>query len=179
MNYHRPCAQPDTVLDEKGRKRTRYRSYKTPLETLAAMENPDRFLRNGLTVDDLKRVQMAKSDTDAARAMQQAKGNRQKLNSSTGCSLHHEQKGAENDDLWKAQKTKIPFPDLPINLGNRTTDFHIPSASTANDNLTKFRTERTFQSSPDLRPLQAHPAIGKDYPSGISRVAATPLPRAP
>jgi transposase InsO family protein len=74
LNYHRPCAQPDTVLDEKGRKRTRYRSYKTPLETLAAMENPDRFLRNGLTVDDLKRVQMAKSDTDAARAMQQATG---------------------------------------------------------------------------------------------------------
>ena len=73
LNYHRPCAQPDTVLDEKGRKRTRYRSYRTPLETLAAMEKPDRFLRNGLTVDDLKRVQMAKSDTDAARAMQQAK----------------------------------------------------------------------------------------------------------
>ena len=73
LNYHRPCAQPEVESDPKGRKRVRYKQYKTPFEALAALENPSRFLRNGLTVDDLKRVQMAKSDTDAARAMQQAK----------------------------------------------------------------------------------------------------------
>jgi transposase InsO family protein len=73
LNYHRPCAQPEISIDPKGRKRVRYKQYKTPLETLAALGNPNRFLRNGLTVDDLKRVQMAKSDTEAAKAMQQAK----------------------------------------------------------------------------------------------------------
>lgn len=73
LNYHRPCAQAEIEIDAKGRKRIRYRRYRTPLETLTAMENPGRFLRNHLTIGALQRVQMAHSDTDAARRMQQAK----------------------------------------------------------------------------------------------------------
>jgi hypothetical protein len=88
---------------------------------------------------------MAKSDTDAARAMQQAKGNRQKLNSSTGCSLHHEPKSGGNDGLWKARKTKIPFPDLPTNL---------VSCDLRRNVLFTFRRRgRT-----NLRPVRAEPA---------------------
>ena len=33
-NLHRPCAQPDLVVDQKGRTRRIYRRYKTPLEIL-------------------------------------------------------------------------------------------------------------------------------------------------
>ena len=37
LNYHRPCAQPEVEVDEKGRKRCFYRRYQTPLETLLAL----------------------------------------------------------------------------------------------------------------------------------------------
>jgi transposase InsO family protein len=35
LNYHRPCAQPEIGIDLKGRKRVRYKLYRTPLEDLA------------------------------------------------------------------------------------------------------------------------------------------------
>ena len=73
LNYHRPCAQPEVDIDARGRKRTRYKRYQTPLETLLALEKPNRFLRPGLSTNALKRVAAATSDTDAARTMQQAK----------------------------------------------------------------------------------------------------------
>ena len=73
LNYHRPCAQPEVEIDAKGRKRIRYKRYRTPLETLMTMEKPNQYLRPGLSIQALQRVQMARSDTDAARRMQQAK----------------------------------------------------------------------------------------------------------
>ena len=73
LNYHRPSAQPETRIDEKGRKRTRYKLYRTPLEALAALHNPGPYLRPGLTLNARKRVAHAVSDTEAARRMQQAK----------------------------------------------------------------------------------------------------------
>jgi transposase InsO family protein len=73
LNYHRPCAQADVEIDEKGRKRVRYKRYQTPLETLSLLHNPEQYLRHGLSMDALRRVAAAISDTDAARRMQQAK----------------------------------------------------------------------------------------------------------
>jgi len=73
LNYHRPCAQPEVEIDSRGRKRIRYKRYQTPLETLLAMEKPHQYLRRGLCIHALKRIQMARSDTDAARRMQEAK----------------------------------------------------------------------------------------------------------
>ena len=73
LNYHRPCAQADVEIDEKGRKRVRYKRYQTPLETLLALDKPARYLRQGLSINALKRIAAALSDTDAARRMQQAK----------------------------------------------------------------------------------------------------------
>jgi transposase InsO family protein len=73
LNYHRPCAQADVEIDEKGRKRVRYRRYRTPLETLLALQKPAQYLREGLSINALKRVAGAISDTEAARRMQQAK----------------------------------------------------------------------------------------------------------
>jgi transposase InsO family protein len=73
LNYHRPCAQADVQIDEKGRKRVRYKRYQTPLETLLALEKPAQYLRPGLSINALKRIAAARSDTDAARRMQQAK----------------------------------------------------------------------------------------------------------
>jgi transposase InsO family protein len=73
LNYHRPCAQADVRIDEKGRKRVSYKRYQTPLETLSLLDNPGQYLREGLSMNALKRVAAALSDTDAARRMQQAK----------------------------------------------------------------------------------------------------------
>jgi transposase InsO family protein len=73
LNYHRPCAQADVEIDEKGRKRVRYKRYQTPLETLLALDRPAQYLRQGLSINALKRIAGALSDTEAARRMQQAK----------------------------------------------------------------------------------------------------------
>jgi transposase InsO family protein len=73
LNYHRPCAQADVKIDEKGRKRVSYKRYQTPLETLSLLDKPGQYLREGLSMNALKRVAAALSDTDAARRMQQAK----------------------------------------------------------------------------------------------------------
>ncbi len=73
LNYHRPCAQADVEIDPRGRKRVRYKRYQTPLETLLALDEPAQYLRQGLSINALKRVGAALSDTDAARRMQQAK----------------------------------------------------------------------------------------------------------
>ena len=73
LNYHRPCAQPEIDIDSRGRKNVRYKRYRTPLETLLALEKPSQYLRHELSVHALQRIQMAHSDTDAARRMQQAK----------------------------------------------------------------------------------------------------------
>ena len=73
LNYHRPCAQPDLVIDEKGRTRYVYHRYQTPLETLLALPNPAQYLRPGLTPAILQRIAGTRSDTEAAQRMQQAK----------------------------------------------------------------------------------------------------------
>lgn len=73
LNYHRPCAQADVEIDPKGRKRVRYKRYQTPLETLLALDSPAQYLRQGLSINALKRIAGALSDTDTARRMQQAK----------------------------------------------------------------------------------------------------------
>ncbi len=73
LNYHRPCAQAEVKIDEKGRKRVSYKRYRTPFETLAELDRPAQYLRDGLSLKALERVAAAIGDTDAARRMQQAK----------------------------------------------------------------------------------------------------------
>ena len=73
LNFHRPCAQPELVVDQKGRTRRIYRRYQTPLETLLSLPQPAQYLRAGFTVDALKHMAAASSDTEAARRMQEAK----------------------------------------------------------------------------------------------------------
>ena len=73
LNYHRPCAQAEVRIDERGRKHTRYPHYQTPCEKLLSLENPQQYLRPELTVADLENLSSAMSDTAAARRMQQAK----------------------------------------------------------------------------------------------------------
>ena len=73
VDYHRPSAQAEVRIDAKGRKRRFYKLWRTPLETLLALDRPQQYLRPGLSINALKRVAAAMSDTEAARRMQQAK----------------------------------------------------------------------------------------------------------
>ncbi|MFZ3370375.1 MAG: hypothetical protein WA239_24915, partial [Candidatus Sulfotelmatobacter sp.] len=69
----RPCAQAEVEIDEKGRQQRVYRRYQTPLETLLALPQPQRYLRPGLTLSVLQRIAGTRSDTEAAQRMQHAK----------------------------------------------------------------------------------------------------------
>jgi hypothetical protein len=72
LNYHRRCAQADARIDEKGRKRIRYKRYH-PLEMLSLLDRPAQYLCDGLSMNALKRVAGAIGDIDAAPRMKQAK----------------------------------------------------------------------------------------------------------
>jgi transposase InsO family protein len=73
VNLHRPCAQAEVAVDVKGRVRRRYQRYQTPLETLLALPQAERFLRTGITAGLLLRQASQHSDTEAAGQMQAAK----------------------------------------------------------------------------------------------------------
>jgi len=75
VNYHRPSAQAEIKIDDKGRKRRLYKLWQTPFEKLLSLRQPQQFLRPGLSINALKRVAASISDTDAAIRMQQAKNN--------------------------------------------------------------------------------------------------------
>ena len=75
VNYHRPSAQAEIKIDDKGRKRRLYKLWQTPFEKLLSLDRPQQFLKPGLSLNALKRVAASISDTDAARRMQQAKDN--------------------------------------------------------------------------------------------------------
>jgi hypothetical protein len=73
VNYHRPSAQAEVPIDGKGRKRRLYKQWQTPFEKLLSLDRPRQFLRPGLSLAALKRVAATRSDTEAARRMQEAK----------------------------------------------------------------------------------------------------------
>ena len=60
-------------MDAKGRKRRRYKLWLTPLEKLLSLDRPEQYLRQGRSVDALKRHAEALSDTEAAERLQCAR----------------------------------------------------------------------------------------------------------
>jgi len=73
VNFHRPSAQPEVEIDAKGRKRRRYKQWLTPLEKLLSLDRPEQYLRQGRSVDALRRAAGALSDTEAAIRLQRAR----------------------------------------------------------------------------------------------------------
>jgi hypothetical protein len=77
LNFHRPCGQPELILDPRGKHKYVYRRYATPWEVLrellpAAPENQS-YLKPGLSIQALDQTAQAHSDTESARRMQEAK----------------------------------------------------------------------------------------------------------
>ncbi len=75
VNFHRPCFFAETVTDAKGkqRKRYRYEHLMTPYDKLKSLPNAHRFLKPGMTFEQLDALVAARSDNDAARAMNEAR----------------------------------------------------------------------------------------------------------
>jgi len=75
LNYHRPCGFAQVQLDERGRRRRRYRQgdYMTPYEKLRSLPEAHRYLKEGLRWDLLDRFAYELSDTEVAKRMTRAK----------------------------------------------------------------------------------------------------------
>lgn len=73
LNFHRPCGVPEEVLNAKGKVKRIYRWYATPWEILRQLPGLAGHLRPELTIEELERASRARTDTQAAEKMQQAK----------------------------------------------------------------------------------------------------------
>jgi transposase InsO family protein len=73
LNFHRPCGVPEQVADAKGKVKRMYRWYATPWEILRQLPGIAGYLKKDVTIQDLEQLARAKSDTQAATEMQEAK----------------------------------------------------------------------------------------------------------
>lgn len=73
LNYHRPCGFATVTVDEKGRRHKKYDIYRTPYEQLKSLENASRYLKKGVSFEELDKIAMSDSDNESARRMQEAK----------------------------------------------------------------------------------------------------------
>ena len=75
VNFHRPCLFAETITDAKGKQRKRYpyRLMMTPYEKLKSLPAAQRFLRPGLTFEELDSQAAAMSDNDSAQRLNQAR----------------------------------------------------------------------------------------------------------
>lgn len=79
LNFHRPCAQAEVVIDAKGKQKRVYRKWATPWEVFVGMPQAADYLKKGQSLEQLAQFAQRESDTTCARRMQTA---RQKLFSS-------------------------------------------------------------------------------------------------
>jgi transposase InsO family protein len=73
LNFHRPCGVPELVVNAQGKERRVYRWYATPWEILRQLPDVARYLKAEVTIAMLDQQAQAKSDTQAAEEMQEAK----------------------------------------------------------------------------------------------------------
>lgn len=75
INFHRPSGYPTRVDDPKkpGKFKNVYKTYMTPFEKLQSLEQPEQYLKPGMTIALLTQFASQMSDTEAAEAMQKAK----------------------------------------------------------------------------------------------------------
>ena len=73
LNFHRPCGVPEITTDRKGKQRRVYRWYATPWQILRQLPDLARWLKPDRSVDKLQAIANARTDTEAAQQMQEAK----------------------------------------------------------------------------------------------------------
>lgn len=73
LNFHRPCAVPELIVNTKGKEKRAYRWYATPWEILRQLPDVASHLKDDVTIAKLDQQAKVKSDTQAAEEMQKAK----------------------------------------------------------------------------------------------------------
>ena len=73
VNLHRPCAVPKVLTEANGRRRRVYERWATPFELFREVPRCESYLRPHITLAELDRLAMVRSDTEAALDMQRAK----------------------------------------------------------------------------------------------------------
>ena len=75
VNFHRPCFFPETITDAKGKERKKYRYEKmmTPYEKFKSVPEASRYLKSGITLDQLNAQAAEMSDNEAALALNNAR----------------------------------------------------------------------------------------------------------
>lgn len=71
LNYHRPCAYPTIITDEKGKKRKQYKLYQVPYEFLKSLPRAETFLKKGVTFADLDKIAYSHSGNEFATIMRE------------------------------------------------------------------------------------------------------------
>ena len=73
LNFHRPCGFATVTVDEKGKRRKKYKTYQTPYERLRSLDKPQQYLREGVSFEMLDEIARQRTDNEAAARMQKAK----------------------------------------------------------------------------------------------------------
>jgi len=75
LNYHRPCAFPETITDKKGKQKKIYPkdNYLTPYEKLKTIKNVNNYLKENISFEKLNQIAYTMSDTEFALLMQKEK----------------------------------------------------------------------------------------------------------
>ena len=73
LNYHRPCGYATITVDEKGKRHRTYETYQTPYQAFMALNKPEQYLREGVTLEELEKTANAHSANGFAKLMQNAK----------------------------------------------------------------------------------------------------------
>lgn len=75
LNFHRPCGFATVTLDARGKRKRLYKAedYATPYEKLKSLPTASKYLKPGITFDDLDKQAARLSDTECAKKMSAAK----------------------------------------------------------------------------------------------------------
>lgn len=74
LNYHRPCGYAAITIDKRGKQKKKYDIYQTPYAKLKSLKRAKKYLKKGITFDNLDKVAFAKSDNEFAEILQKEKG---------------------------------------------------------------------------------------------------------
>lgn len=73
LNYHRPCGYATITTDKRGKQKKKYDIYQTPYARLKSLPDTQKYLKKGITFENLDKVAFAKSDNEFAETLQKKK----------------------------------------------------------------------------------------------------------
>jgi hypothetical protein len=75
LNFHRPCAFPTEVMDQKGKikKKYLYQDYQTPYEKLKSIPDVRKYLKTGITLELSDKIAEKYTDNEMAEKVQLAR----------------------------------------------------------------------------------------------------------